>query len=122
MFRQKVCKRFRLGSLPQDLEIEFKPGRQVNRGQIVISSSRPPMVALADSDLGTLDYQVIQHPDSVVIDLFSTTEQPPALVGLDVWWQEKPKAIALRLPFPTRGVCLLDAEQQLVEKKCCFAC
>ncbi|KOO13423.1 hypothetical protein AKJ18_18760 [Vibrio xuii] len=110
----RVKKRFRLASLPNDIEIEFFPGSQINRGQIVISSSRPPMVALAQSAVGLLDYQVSKACDAVTIDLFCAQEQPPAVLDIDLWWQEKPKAISLTLPFPSKGICLLDANQQLV--------
>ncbi|EAS45762.1 hypothetical protein C9J48_06350 [Photobacterium profundum] len=111
----KAKKRFRLASLPQDMTIEFLPGRQINRGQIVISSSRPPMVALTQPNAGQLDFQITQTPHSVTIDLFSAQEQPPALVELELWWQEKPKAVSVTVPFPSKGVCLLDGEQQPVD-------
>lgn len=107
-------KRFRLASLPNDIAIEFLPGSQINRGQIVISSSRPPMVAVSQPTVGHLDYQVSQTCDAVTIDLFCAQEQPPAVLDIDLWWQEKPKAISLTLPFPSKGICLLDSNQQLV--------
>ncbi|MEZ8368936.1 STY4851/ECs_5259 family protein [Vibrio splendidus] len=111
----KPTKRFRLASLPNDLDIEFIPGQRLNRGQVVISSSRPPMVSVNLKNSDALDYQVTRSGHTVTIDLFSATDQPPAIVDLDMWWQEKPKAISMRLPFPSKGICLLDGEQRLVE-------
>ncbi|MGF1736519.1 STY4851/ECs_5259 family protein [Photobacterium satsumensis] len=111
----KAKKRFRLASLPQDMVIEFLPGRQINRGQIVISSSRPPMVALNQDVDGQVAHQVTQTQQSVTLDLFCAQEQPPAFVELELWWQEKPKSVSITLPFPSKGVCLLDGDQKSVE-------
>ncbi len=111
----KAKKRFRVASLPNDLSLEFVSGDKFNSGQIIISSSRPPMVALNSSESETLHYQVKQELRSITVDLFSAQEQPPALVSLSLWWQDQPKAISLTLPFPSKGVCLLDSEQKQVD-------
>jgi len=110
----KTKKRFRLASLPKDLTIELLTGKQVNRGEIKLCSSRPPMVTLSKQDAEHIDFQVIQTKHSVTVQLFSAAEQLPVQVNLELWWQEKPKSITLTLPFPSKGICLLDNQQQPV--------
>ncbi|MGF1760082.1 STY4851/ECs_5259 family protein [Photobacterium sagamiensis] len=110
----KTKKRFRLASLPKDLTIELISGKQLNRGEIKLQSSRPPMVTLSKQDAEHIDFQLTQTMNSVTIKLFSAAEQPPAQVNLELWWQEKPKSIALTLPFPSKGVSLLDGNEQLI--------
>ncbi|WP_351019372.1 STY4851/ECs_5259 family protein [Shewanella sp. AC91-MNA-CIBAN-0169] len=112
----KSKKRFKLASLPQDFKIEFVSGDKLNYGKVIISSSRPPMVAVDLSDNESLHYQVNQDSNSITVELFSSQAQPPALFSLCLWWQEKAKAISITLPFPSHGVCLLDNRQQLVKK------
>ena len=116
----KPKKRFRLASLPEDFQLSFIPCKQINCGKIVISSTRVPMVALSRRDVDKLECRVECERASTVIELFAFGEQPPATVELSLWWQERPKAIVLTLPFPSKGVCLLDKHQSFVQRSSCL--
>ena len=113
--RGKAKKRFRLAHLPSDFKISFLPGNDIDCGKIAISTSYPPMIAISNIDSSAIEGQVNQVDSGVVIHTQSTTEFPPALLQLSMWWQDKPKAIALTLPFPSRGVCVVDRKGKLID-------
>lgn len=112
----KAKKRFKLASLPADFQISFIPSHQMNRGKIVFSSTRAPMVALSERDVERVECYVESENGSTIIELSAIDVQPPTIVELSLWWQERPKAIVLTLPFPSKGICLLDKHQNLVQR------
>lgn len=110
----KLKKRFSMANLPSDLSVEIISGKQVNRGQIKLYSKHLPLVSLVDSKTTRLHASCQQLSGAVTIDLLSESEQPPAQVALELWWQDKPKSVTVTLPFPRKGICLYDGEDKQV--------
>ncbi|MEZ8990183.1 STY4851/ECs_5259 family protein [Vibrio breoganii] len=111
----KPKKRFRLSKLPTDFDVEIVPGANIHRGKIVISASSLPMVAVDQQYQDSVISQVTQDNDSLTLDLVST-EQPPAFITVDLWWLDRAKSISVELPYPSRGVCLLEGHDKSVDK------
>ncbi|MEZ9835358.1 STY4851/ECs_5259 family protein [Vibrio breoganii] len=110
----KPKKRFRLSALPEDFDIEIKPGSNIHKGDIVISSSRLPVVAVSSEHSATIHSQASPSSNAITLELFCP-EQPPAFITIELWWVDRARSISMVVPFPSRGVCLLESQDQFVD-------
>ncbi|MGR5220267.1 STY4851/ECs_5259 family protein [Vibrio parahaemolyticus] len=108
-------KHFRIASVPSDFRVDLIPATDLSQGRVVISTSCPPLVALAKDNHEHVKMELSSTEQAVVLELSAISSYPPAYIDLEIWWQDKPKSIEIRLPFPSKGVCLLDVKQQRVD-------
>ncbi|WP_206191641.1 STY4851/ECs_5259 family protein [Shewanella bicestrii] len=109
-----VKKHFRIASVPRDFKVNLLPTADVGKGQIKLSASSAPLVSLAQVNQDQVEMKVFPTEREVVLELSATNSYPPAYIDLEIWWQDKPKSLEIRIPFPSKGVCLLDSKQQKV--------
>lgn len=110
----KLKKRFSMANLPNDLSFEIISGKQVNRGQIKLTCKNLPLVALVEHKSATLHSSSQSQFNSTTIDLLSESDQPPAQIALELWWQDKPKSVTVILPFPRKGICIYDGDSKQI--------
>ncbi|MCG9665932.1 STY4851/ECs_5259 family protein [Vibrio mediterranei] len=108
-------KHFRIASVPSDFRVDLIPATDLSQGRVIISTSYPPLIALAKDNHDDVKMELSSTEQAVVLELTANGTYPPAYIDIEIWWQDKPKSIEMRLPFPSKGVCLLDAKQQRVD-------
>lgn len=113
-----VKKHFRIASVPSDFKVNLLPTTDVSKGRIILSTSNSPLVSLAEGSQDQVEMKVSPTEQTIVLELSATNSYPPAYIDLEIWWQDKPKSIEIRVPFPSKGVCLLDSKQQKVDSHC----
>jgi hypothetical protein len=104
-----IMYRKRIGVLPEDTSIDLVPGASPYLGFIGFNRLNGWQVACNAPDVKA---EVVEESRSLRLGL-STTNLPPAELGVEVWRDNPLQPIKFNLPYPSKGVVLVDPQGAL---------